>query len=82
MTVTYLQAFGIYYVSFQLGYFLMYVYNTKCRDLDTPTPKVTKASRKAARTAFMAQPGTPGGSVWAPGASHSPQTDFGWEPEE
>ena len=51
-------------------------------DLDTPTPKVTKASRKAARTAFMAQPGTPGGSVWAPGASHSPQTDFGWEPEE
>jgi len=31
MTVTYLQAFGIYYVSFQLGYFLMYVYNTKCQ---------------------------------------------------
>ena len=33
MTVTYLQAFGIYYVSFQLGYLIMYVYNTKCPTL-------------------------------------------------
>ena len=50
-------------------------------DLDTPTPKVTKASRKAARTAFMEQSGTPGGSIYMRGASHSPQTNFGWDDE-
>ena len=46
-------------------------------DLDTPTPGVTKAKRSA----FVEESSTasPGGSVWAHGASHSPQTDFGWE---
>ena len=44
-------------------------------DLDTPTPVVTKAKRSA----FVEESSEAGGSIFMRGASHSPQTDFGWD---